>query len=112
MFNRYSKIQNFLNTSDNYSDLFMRKKINSLNQYYTYDFGNLQFLKQYNLERIVYTIQPFDKLYLISQNFYNSPEYGWLICYTNKKKSELEFKINDIISIYFPLQDLLELLSG
>jgi hypothetical protein len=46
---------------------------------------------------------------MISQKYYGSPEYGWLICYTNKISNELQIKDGDILVIYLPLASVLEL---
>ena len=112
MYNRYGKVQTIINNSDMYSDFFKKRKINFINQYSTYSFENLKLIQNSNLDRIIHTFQPFDKLYNISQKYYNSPDFGWLICYTNKLGSELEIKIGDNLDIYFPLGKVLELLNG
>ena len=109
MFNRYNKTQVIINNSESYKDFFNERKINFIKQYSTHDFGNLKFLQDYNLDRTVYTVQPFDRMYNISQKFYNSPDFAWLICYTNKIGSELEIKTGSILNIYFPLENLLRL---
>ena len=110
MINRYNKSGILINNSENYWEFFKNKNIDHIRQYATFDFNNLKTLKSSNIEYITHVIQPFDKLYMLSQKYYNSPEYGWLILYTNKIGSELNIKINDVLTIYFPLQSLLELL--
>lgn len=110
MFNRYNRMQAIINNSNSYIDIFKQKNLNSIRQYPTYDFKNLKFIDTSNLELVTHVVQPFDKLYTISQKYYNSPEYGWLILYTNKLSSELQIDIGSVLNIYFPLEGLLELL--
>jgi hypothetical protein len=51
-----------------------------------------------------------DRLDKISQEFYNSPLYGWLILQANPAVSSLEFEIpdNSFIRIPFPLTTSLQ----
>lgn len=110
MNNRYKRTQILLNNSESYWEFFKNKNVDYIRQYATFDFNKLKSLNLSNVEYINHIVQPFDKLYNLSQKYYNSPEYGWLILYTNKIGSELDIKVNDMLSIYFPLQSLLELL--
>jgi hypothetical protein len=110
MDNRYSNTRKLLNNSTLYKQLLNQKKLNNLIQYTTFDFKNLKNLKDYNLDVILHTVQPNESLFMISQKYYNAPEYGWLICYTNRIGSELQINDGDILKIYVPLEMLLELL--
>jgi len=110
MFDRYFKTKKMVNGSYAYSDMFEQKKINFISQYSTYDFNNLKNIEESKIDVIFHRVQPFDKLYIISQKYYESPEFGWLILYTNKMRNELQLKINQSLKIYFPLERLLELL--
>lgn len=110
MDNRYNKTNVILNNSYEYKDLFMRKKINYLKQYSRFNFGDLKNLKEYNLDSIFHTFQASDKIYNLSQQYYGTPEYGWLILYTNKLSSELELKPGTGLIIYFPLDELIRVL--
>jgi hypothetical protein len=48
---------------------------------------------------------------MISQKYYKSPEYGWIICYTNGLSSELLINAGDVLIIYLPFQTVLGLLK-
>lgn len=110
MYNRYKKTPKIVNGSLLYSDIFNEKKVDFINQYSTYDFNNLKFLEESNLEYVIHIMQSFDKLYMLSQKYYNSPEYGWLILYTNRLGSEFQISVGQALNIYLPLQGLLGLL--
>lgn len=110
MFKRYENTQLLRNNSNIYKQMFNQKKIKNLLQYSTFDFGELKNLENYNLEIITHEVQPQDRLYTISQKYYGSPEYSWLICYTNKKSNELLINTGDLLLIYVPLETLLGLL--
>lgn len=111
MSTRYSKTQKLLNNSEIYEQVLTDKKVNGIIQYSTFDFGILTFEE---LNKMNYTFHKFiagDKLYNISQKYYNSPEYGWLICYTNGIKSELDIEEEQGLRIYFPLEKILGLIN-
>lgn len=110
MYNRYKRTPKILNNSELYSDTFKSKNVSYINQYVTYNFNKLKFIEESDVESIIHIIQPFDKLYMISQKYYNSPDYGWLILYTNKIGSEMHLNIGDPLTIYLPLESLLRLL--
>jgi hypothetical protein len=107
MNNRYNKVQKVINNSEQYEDLLKQKGLNTLVQYKTFDFSKLKNLDITSLDSIIHIVQPFERLYNISQKYYGAPEYGWLICYLNKLSSELEIKSGDGLIIYIPLQSIL-----
>lgn len=110
MNNRYSKTNKLLNNSPIYKQLLNEKNLKNLVQYATFNFNNLKNINQYNFDSTTHIVEPFERLYMISQKYYGSPEYGWLIAYTNKISNELEIKSGDPLIIYLPLESVLELL--
>jgi hypothetical protein len=112
MSSRYTNTRKIINNTDLYKQVFRDKKIKNITQYSTYNFGNLQNIDEYNLETVFHEVQPFEKLYMISQKYYGSPEYGWLICYTNKISNEMLIQDGQGLLIYLPLISVLELVNG
>jgi len=110
MDNRYKNNQKIINNSQIYKQYLQERNIKKLTQYSTFNFNNLKDINSLNLEAVTHTVQPFEKLYMLSQKYYGSPEYGWLICYTNTIPSEMEIKVGDSLLIYLSLESLLELL--
>lgn len=109
MFNRYDRIQRIKNNSIEYRDFLRTKNLKNLEQYTTFSFGELKDINTYGLESVLHVVQPFEKLYNISQKYYGSPEYGWLICYTNKIANEMLINTGTGLKIYLPLQGVLGL---
>lgn len=107
---RFTSAEKLTNNSEQYEDILKQKNIKSLVQYKTFKFNNLKNLDSYNLDSIIHSVQPYEKLYQISQKYYDSPEYGWLILYTNKISNELDMTEGTVLRIYFPLNVLLGLL--
>jgi hypothetical protein len=109
MFNRYNRTTKLINNSSDYQELFDQKKIQYITQYSSFDFNKLKNIQDYDLDSTLHVVQPSERLYMISQKYYGSPEYGWLICYTNKISNELSINIGTVLTIYFPLNNVLGL---
>jgi hypothetical protein len=112
MDNRYKNNEKILNNSTIYKQYLQERNIKNLVQYSTFNFGNLKNIEDSGIDSVEHSVEPFDKLYSISQRYYGSPEYGWLICYTNRISNELEIKTGDVLTIYVPLESVLGLLRN
>jgi hypothetical protein len=107
MYNRYIKTGILINNSEEYSDLFIQKNVTSVKQYSTYNFSKISENIKNNLDIVYHSFSAQDKLYNISEKYYGSPEYSWLICYTNNIPNELSIKEGDLLKIYLPLNRIL-----
>lgn len=107
---RYDKTEQIINNSSNYRELLSKKNLKKILQYKTFNFNNLKNIKDMNLDTIIHIVQPFEKIYNISYKYYGSPDYSWIICYTNQISNELEINIGQTLIIYYPLEKILELL--
>ena len=106
---RYKKTKRIINNSSMYGDVFFNKGVKTITQYSSFNFRNLKNIDDYGIDYITHVVQPFDRLYMISQKYYQSPDYGWLICYTNQISNELDINPGLELKIYFPLDSVLEL---
>jgi hypothetical protein len=109
MDNRYKNIQKIINNSDTYKQYLQEREIKNLVQYSTFNFNKLKDIDQYGFDTVTHTIEPYERLYNISQKYYGSPEYGWIILYTNKISDETKLKAGDILIVYLPLESVLGL---
>lgn len=110
--NRYYNTQKIINNADRDKALMDKKNIKNILQYSIYDFGTLGSDNKLNLDITYHTFERGDKLYNIAQKYYNDASLGWLICYTNNISNELQILEGQMLSIYLPLENLLELLNG
>jgi hypothetical protein len=109
---RYKNKRTIVNDSDKYQSIRTAKGLKTLTQHQTFDLSGLQRLQSANLFTVTYRVQPFDKLFMISQKFYNSPEYGWLICATNTIANEMLITEGTLLIIYLPLEQVLGVING
>ena len=110
MSNRFLKTQVILNNSKAYEQFLKSRNLKTLTQYTTFEFSNLSRIESSSIPFLFHTVEPFEKIFVISEKYYKSPEYGWLICYLNKIPNELQISEGDIIKIYYPIEKVLEFL--
>lgn len=110
MYNRYRKNNIVINNSPSYKQVLDDKNIKLIRQLTTFDFSKLNDPEIENLQKTIHIVESNERLYQISNLYYDSPEYGWLICYTNKLSSELQIYPGMALTIYYPLADLMRFL--
>jgi len=107
-YSRYTARKIFLNNNRNYKNSFFDQR--GINETFQYDTPRLSFPNENqvaNLDNEVRIWGATDKLYNISNQYYGSPEYWWVIAWYNQKASEAEFKIGDTYFVPQPLEDVL-----
>lgn len=109
MYKRYENTRKINNFSDRYRDVFEKKNLLYMKQYSSFRFNKVNQMELDKYDFYLHTFQHNEKLYNISYDYYNSPEFGWLILYTNKIASEFMLKDGDMLSIYYPLNDIINL---
>jgi hypothetical protein len=113
MFSRYKQNNSIIiNNSALYTDLIIQKGITELTQNRFFSFKKLQNINLDNFEFINHIYTESDRLYNISNKYYGSPEYGWLILYLNKLSNELILTEGYPLRIYFPKEYFIDLLRG
>lgn len=107
-YSRYSKRRIFINKDKNYKNVFFKNR--DIQEMVQYDSPRISFPtpeEALGLKNTVITWQATDKLYNLSQQFYGSPAYWWVIAWYNRKASEAEFSVGDTVYIPQPLEDVL-----
>jgi hypothetical protein len=107
-YSRYQKRRLFLNDDRNYKNVFFRRR--GIDETYQYEspilsYPTNEYMSKLNNSPLVWKAT--DKLYNISNQYYGSPSYWWVIAWYNKKSSEAEFKVGDIYYVPLPLDDVL-----
>lgn len=107
--NRYKNQQNIINSSQYYKEVLENKKLNVITHKQVYNFEILKSnLLSPFVSKTLYIWQEKDKLYTVSNKFYQNPEYGWLILFTNQIQSEIELKSGYPINIFYPIDNILK----
>lgn len=112
MNNRYLNSPTILNNAEAYKQIFKEKNIPYIVNYTTFNFSNLINIDDYGINFILHDVSFNEKLYQISQKYYGSPDYAWLICFLNKLSNETLIDVNTTLKIYYPLNKVLGVLNG
>lgn len=104
MYNRYERSKQFINNSDEYTEILNRKSINQIIQKQRFSIDKLSNLNINNLNTALYMWKANDKIYNISQKFYGSPEFGWLIMLINNIDDPFTIADGTILKIIVPIE--------
>lgn len=109
MFNRYQNNQNILNIDETYKEIFDSKNVKNILQKRTFDFKKIyKIVSNSKYNKTLYKWENIDRLDLVSQKFYERPDYGWLILYLNNLSNPFQIKTGNYIFIYSPIQEILK----
>ena len=108
-YSRYTNTPMFLNDDTNYRNVFFRNR--DIEETYQYSLLGLTYpsiaaMAELNNMQLVWGAT--DKLYNISDDYYGSPNYWWIIAWYNKKGAEAEFEVGEIYYVPLPLEAVLE----
>jgi hypothetical protein len=107
--NRYKNQINVSNSSAYYKEILLQKKLPLIRHKNVYNFEQLKKnLAGVSNSSFLYIWKDTDKLYNVSNTFYQDPNYGWLILFCNQKSSEYELKEGTPLRIYVPLEELIK----
>lgn len=112
MFERYSQSNILSNSNEMYSTLLAERNVNKINHHETQKlmFPTREQLAQ--LSTTPYVWKSNDKYWKLSDKYYGDPSYWWVISFFNKKPTEMELNIGDIIYIPQPLEKILYFIKG
>lgn len=108
MYSRYQNTRKIINSANEYKQILDTKKVNLINQYFLFDFTKIENNKDLS-RTVTHIIKPNEKLFMISNFYYRSPEYGWFILYTNNISNELVLREGDSLTIYL---DIFKVIGG
>ena len=110
MATRYDDRLSFNNAEPMYFEqIFVSRGLRYITQYVTPSFTNPTEEDISDLTVLSYIWSRGDRLYKLSNKYYGSPTYWWVIAWFNQKPLESDFKMGDVISIPLPLEDVLEI---
>lgn len=107
MTSRYDNRRIIRNDSENYDNIFEDRGVNSIAQYNT---GTLRYptVNQIKtLTRVQHIWRVGDRYYKLAAGFYGDPKYWWVIAHYNKRPTEADCTVGDVIYIPTPLEKIL-----
>jgi len=110
-YSRYDERSIKLNKSKLYSDHFTQRGVRSIRHYSTpkMSFPDATELSELESESVLW--KRGDRFWKLAEQFYGNAELWWVLAWFNKKPTEADVAINDIILIPQPLEKILSLLG-
>lgn len=108
---RYNRRNLFINNKSIYLERLKKKGLSYIQQYDTPEYRLDDSRENYDFELIEEIWGDEYKLYKLSQQYYNSVDYWWVIGLFNEKPTDPHYKSGDKVLIPYPLEDFLEFIG-
>lgn len=108
---RYNSITPIVLNDDSYFSILKERGINSINCVAINKLKYPTFEQQLQLNIQTHIWKTGDRFYKLSQKFYGSPAYWWVIPFFNLKPLEADFSSGDVVSIPLPLEKIINILK-
>ena len=108
-YSRYTARQIFLNNNRRYRNVFFKNR--DIEETFQYDMPNITYptpAEIRSFENVLRVWGATDTLYNITNEYYSSPQYWWVIAWYNKKATEAEFAVGEQYYVPLPLEAVLE----
>ena len=112
MADRYSRRAIKNNQEELYDNLFESRGVKSIRHYTTPVFPQISARATASLIRERYVWKTGDSYQRLAESAYGDARYWWVIAWYNQKPTDGLIKNGDVISVPFPLQDVIELLGA
>lgn len=104
--------RNVLETSSElYKKILEKRGLKRIVHYDTATYSLDDSLGEYDFDFYQIVWKDGDRLHKISQQYYNSVEYWWVIGLFNQKPTDADFKTGDIVLVPYPLQEFMEFIG-
>ena len=107
MTSRYDNRRLIKNDLEEYENFFEERDINYIVQYNTKSLRYPTVNQISSLTRVQHVWKVGDRYYKLASQFYGNPRYWWIIAHYNKKPTEADLTVGDIIYIPTPLEKIL-----
>ena len=106
---KINSIRKVINTSTIYDKMLEDRGVRSIN-ILIYQYQNKVYVDQFR--RYKYIWKKGDNLFRLSNKFYNTKDYWWIIAFCNRKPTDSHFEIGDEVFIPTSASDVLRALEN
>lgn len=107
MASRYNKRRQAKNSASQYRSIFEKRGVFSINHFLTgrFVYPTSAQIETLNLKRHIWKTG--DRFYKLAYQYYNDPNYWWVIALFNQKPNESSLEYGDVVQIPLPLEKIL-----
>lgn len=110
-FSRYKNRKIINNNYKIYEKILERRGVKKISHFGTEIFSFDDSVEQYPFEFIEYIWNEGDRLYKLSNKYYNTIEFWWVIGLVNQKPTDSHFEVGDLVLIPDPLEEALNFIG-
>ena len=111
MFGRYDSRNVYLNNSELYKNVFLKRNVNFIRHYETsrLKYPSIEEIQEFQIIGHIWKLG--DAFWKLSERHYGEPELWWVIAFYNNVPTEHHVKIGETVYIPFPLEKVLRSFS-
>jgi len=106
-YSRYGGRTIGVNDEEQYSDLFKKRKVNFIKQYFTGELKAPTADQIMELRPIPHLWAEGSRYYKLAAQYYNDPTLWWVIAWYNQAPTEAHVKVGDVVEVPTPLDTIL-----
>jgi nucleoid-associated protein YgaU len=108
MVSRYEDKEVGINATDRYKEIFRKRKINYIRQFFTQELKHPTEEEIQNLSIIDHTWKEGDRFFKLAHQYYGDSTMWWVIAWFNRTPTESHADLGDTIHVPLPLERILE----
>lgn len=108
---RYKNRKIITNNFNSYREILEKRGTKKIFHFDTPNFSFDDSVEQYPFDFIKHIWKDGDRLYKLSNRYYNSTKFWWVIGFVNQKPSDSDYQIGDLVLIPDPLEQVLSFIG-
>lgn len=108
MVSRYEDKEVGINATDRYKEIFRKRKVNYIRQFFTQELKHPTEEQIQNLSIIDHTWKEGDRFFKLAHQYYGDSTMWWVIAWFNRTPTESHADLGDTIHVPLPLERILE----
>jgi nucleoid-associated protein YgaU len=108
MVSRYEDKEVGINATDRYKEIFRKRKVNYIRQFFTQELKHPTEEEIQNLSIIDHTWKEGDRFFKLAHQYYGDSTMWWVIAWFNRTPTESHADLGDTIHVPLPLERILE----
>lgn len=108
---RYKNRKIITNDFNSYREILEKRGAKQITHFGTPKFSFDDSVEEYPFDFIEHIWKDGDRLYKLSNKYYNSTQFWWVIAFINQKPTDSDYEIGDLVLIPDPLEQVLDFIG-
>tara|TARA_R110002020_G_scaffold47320_6_gene134705 strand:- start:750 stop:1088 length:339 start_codon:yes stop_codon:yes gene_type:complete len=112
MANRYKNKTIFRNQDESYDSVFEERHVPYIRQYGTSRLTMPTIKQLRTLSKVNHVWKTGDRFYKLATHYYQNPRYWWVIALYNKRPTEADVRVGDVLMVPLPIEHVLRVMRA